>query len=101
MLQFSDDFIDKWEHLIAEVSKTEVPLECLKKVVIKLHNKRQRTINLQLLKRQGLDTEEIETVLSRTLHELNDDIRDIEFIVDVTEVAKIVQPRTDKLLNGL
>lgn len=100
-MQFSDEFLLKWEHIIAEVTKTEVPLECIKKVVIKLHGKKQKTINLATLKRQGLDIEEVEVVLSRTLSELGDEVRDIDFVVDVTEVAKIVQPETDKLLKDL
>ena len=100
-MQFSDEFLLKWEHIIAEVTKTEVPLECIKKVVIKLHGKKQKTINLATLKRQGLDIDELEVVLTRTLTELGDEVRDIDFVVDVTEVAKIVQPETDKLLEKL
>jgi hypothetical protein len=98
---FSDEFLQQWEHIIDEVNKTEVPLECIKKVVIRLHGKKQRTINLATLKKQGLDMNELEIVLSRTLTELGDEVRDIDFVVDVTEVAKLVQPETDKLLNGL
>jgi hypothetical protein len=100
-MQFSDEFLLKWEHIIAEVTKTEVPLDCIKKVVIKLHGKKQRTINLATLKRQGLDIEEVEVILSRTLSELGEEVLDIDFVVDVTEVAKIVQPETDKLLKDL
>lgn len=100
-MQFSDEFLEKWEHIIAEVTKTEVPLECIKKVVIKLHSKKQRTINLATLKRQGLDIDDLEVVLSRTLSELGEEVRDIDFVVDVTEVAKLIQPETDKLLEKL
>ena len=100
-MQFSDEFLAKWEHIVSEVTKTEVPLECIKKVVIKLHGKKQQTVNLATLKRQGLDIEEVEIILSRKLSELGDEVRDIDFVVDVTEVAKIVQPETDKLLEKL
>ena len=100
-MPFSDEFFQQWEHIIDEVNKTEVPLECIKKVVIRLHGKKQRTINLATLKKQGLDMNELEIVLSRTLTELGDEVRDIDFVVDVTEVAKLVQPETDKLLNGI
>ena len=100
-MPFSDEFLQQWEHIIDEVNKTEVPLECIKKVVIRLHGKKQRTINLATLKKQGLDMDELEIVLSRTLTELGDEVRDIDFVVDVTEVAKLVQPETDKLLNGI
>jgi hypothetical protein len=100
-MPFSDEFLAMWEHIIEEVHKTEVPLECIKKVVIKLHGKRQRTINLQTLRRQGLDSEELETVLTRTLLELDDQVQDVEFLVDIGAVAELVQPETDKLLNNL
>jgi hypothetical protein len=100
-MPFSDEFLAMWEHIIEEVHKTEVPLECIKKVVIKLHGKRQRTINLQTLRRQGLGNDELETILTRTLLELDDQVRDVEFVVDIGAVAELVQPETDKLLNNL
>jgi hypothetical protein len=100
-MPFSDEFFQQWEHIIEEVNKTEVPLECIKKVVIRLHDRKQKTINLSTLRRQGLDLEEVEIVLTRTLTELGDAVRDIDFVVDVTEVAKLVQPQTDKLLKDL
>jgi regulator of sigma D len=100
-MPFSNEFLAMWEHIIDEVHKTEIPLECIKKVVIKLHGKKQRTINLQTLRRQGLDNEDLEIVLSRTLSELGDQVRDLEFLVDIAAVAEIVQPETDKLLSNL
>jgi len=100
-MPFSDEFIQQWEHIIEEVNKTEVPLECIKKVVIRLGDRKQKTINLSTLRKQGLDLEEVEIVLTRTLTELGDTVRDIDFVVDVSEVAKMVQPETDKLLKDL
>ena len=100
-MPFSDEFLAMWEHIIDEVHKTEIPLECIKKVVIKLHSKKQRTINLQTLRRQGLNSEDLEIIMSRTLSELGDQVRDVEFLVDVGAVAEMVQPETDKLLNNL
>ena len=100
-MQFSDEFLDKWEHLVAEVNKTEVPLECIKKVIVRLEGKKQRTINLHVLRKQGLDFEEIEMVLTRTLAEFGDQVRDLDFVIDITAVAEIVQPETDKLLKDL
>jgi hypothetical protein len=100
-MQFSDEFLDKWEHIINEVQMTEVPLECIKKVVIRLQDKKQKTVNLATLRKQGLDIDEIEIVLTRTLTEIGDQVRDIDFVVDAGLVAEMVQPETDKLLNGL
>jgi hypothetical protein len=48
-----------------------------------------------------MSVDEIEVMLTRTLAELDDEIRDIDFVVDVGAVASLVQPETNKILNGL
>jgi len=100
-MQIDKNFLDQWEHIIQDVTKTDVPLECIKKAVIKLQGKRQKTINIHTLLRQGLSLEEIETVMTRTFSELEGEIVDIDFVVDISSVAKIIQPETDKLLSKL
>lgn len=100
-MQFSDEFLDKWELIISEVNKTDIPLECIKKVIIRLSDRKQRTLNLTTLKKQGLDMDEIESVVTRTLTELGDEVRDVDFVIDITAVAALVQPETDKLLSSL
>jgi hypothetical protein len=90
-----------WENLVSEVNATEVPLECIKKVLIKLEGGKQRTINLHTLKRQGLDFDEIETALIRTINEYGDQIRNLEYVIDAAMVAEMLQPATDKLLEKL
>lgn len=100
-MQLSDEFLEQWDHIISGVDKTEVPLECINKIVIRLQGGRQKTINLAKLKRDGFDLEEIESYLTRNLIELGDLVRDIDFLVDVNAVARLVQPETDKLLKDL
>ena len=101
MQQFSEDFLDRWEHIINEVNKTDVPIECIKKIVIKLESKKQKTINMNTLKKQGLDWDEIEVVVNRTLASFGDDVYSVDFIVDAGAVAELIQPETDKLLKSL
>ena len=40
-------------------------------------------------------------MMTRTLTELGDAVRDVDFILDVGVIATIVQPETDKLLKDL
>lgn len=101
MSSLNDDQIRRWERLISEVNATEVPLECIKKVLIKLEGGRQRTINLHILRRQGLDFDAIETALMKTLEEYGDSIRNLEYVIDAVTVAEMLQPATDKLLEKL
>jgi hypothetical protein len=100
-MQPIDDLLDQWELIISEVNKTDVPLECIKKIVIKLTEGKQRTINLHTLLKQGLALEEIEALVTRTFSELDSQIRDVDFVVDIKSVAALVQPETDKILGKL
>jgi hypothetical protein len=93
--------LDRWERIIADVTKTDIPLECIKKVVIKLKGGRQKTINLHTLKKQGLELEEMESMLTRTFNDMDHEIHDVDFVVDVEAVADLVQPETDKLLDKI
>jgi hypothetical protein len=100
-MQHNDDFLGRWEQIVAEVNKTDIPLECIKKVVIKLTGGRQKTINLHTLKKQGLELEEMEAMLTRTFNDMDHEIRDVDFVVDVSSVADLIQPETDKLLGKI
>jgi hypothetical protein len=100
-MQLNLDLLDKWEHIIADVSKTDVPLECIKKVVIKLKGGKQKTVNVAMLRRNGVAFEDIEVILNTTFHDLEDAIRDVDFVVDISSVAELIQPETDKILGNL
>ena len=97
----SPDFIEKWEHILEDVDKNKIPVEFIKKLVIKLQGKKQHTINIEKFISQGLDPEQIEDIVSRKLQELDDMVVGVEFILNVQNIADAVQPETDKLLNRL
>jgi hypothetical protein len=100
-MQPIDTLLDQWELIVQEVNKTDVPLECIKKIVIKLVNGRQRTINVHSLTKQGLTIDDIEQLVTRTFTEMDHEIKDVDFVVDIKSVAELVQPETDKLLGKL
>jgi hypothetical protein len=97
----SPEFIEKWEHILEDIEKNKVPVQFIKKLIIKLQGKRQQTINIEKFLSQGLDPEQIEEAISRKLHELDDQITSVEFILNVQAIADTVQPETDKLLGKL
>ena len=96
-----DELVDQWEIIVKEVNKTDVPLECIKKIIIKLNSGKQKTINLHTLIKQGLQIEDIESLVSRTFAEMDAEIKDVDFVVDIKSVAALVQPETDKILGKL
>lgn len=97
----SPDVFKGWEHIVEDVEKTKVPVEFIKKLIFKLSGRRQRTMNIQHLIKQGLEADEIEELVQRKLEELDDDMVSVEFILDIHTIANIVQPETDSLLKRL
>jgi hypothetical protein len=100
-MPLSEEFLAKWDHIISEVEKTQVPLKCINKMVIRIAGGKQKTINLSRLRRDGLDDDEIEEIMNRNLNILGESVNNIDFILDVNTVAGIIQPATDKLLKSL
>ena len=97
----SPDFIKQWEHILEDVEKQKIPIEFIKKLVIKLRGKRQQTINVKRFLDQGLDPDQIENAVSKKLAELDEEILSVEFVLNVESIAETVQPETDKLLGKL
>lgn len=95
------EFIKKWEHILEDVEKSRVPVQFIKKIVIRMVGKKQHTINIQNLLKQGLSPDEVEEVVSRKLNELDPLITSFEFILNVESIAETVQPQTDKILGNL
>ena len=95
------EYIRKWEHILEDVEKSKVPVQFIKKIVVRLAGKKQHTINIQALLKQGLETGEVEEIISRKLNELDPLITSFEFVLNVETIAETVQPETDKLLGNL
>jgi hypothetical protein len=97
----SPEFIEKWEHILEDVEKNKIPVQFIKKLIVKLQGKRQQTINIEKFLQQGLDPDQVEDAVSRKLNELDDQIVSVEFILNVQNIADTVQPETDRLLGKL
>lgn len=97
----SPEIFEKWEHIVNDVEKTKIPVEFIRKLVLKLNGRRQRTINIQQLLRQGFAGEEVEEAITRKLQEYDEDMIGIEFVLDIEGIAQTVQPETDKMLKNL
>jgi hypothetical protein len=97
----SPELFERWEHIVEDVEKTKVPVEFIKKLILKLHGRKQRTINVQTLLKQGLEPDEIEEIVVRKLDEYDDEMISIEFVLDIENIAETVQPHTDKILKNL
>lgn len=93
----SPEVFKKWQQIVESVDKTRIPVEFIKKLVVRLPNRKQKTINIKSLFNQGLDVDEVEQVVTKRLEEY-DDLLGVEFILDIEGIAEIVQHSTNELL---
>lgn len=97
----SPEILQKWERIVNDVEKTKIPVEFIQKLVIKLNGRRQRTINIRSMIKQGLDSDEIEEQVTQKLQEFDEQMIGIDFVLDIEGIASIVQPETDRMLKNL
>ena len=100
-MQLDHDFLKQWEQIINDVDKDHCPFSCVKKVVFKTVDRKQKTINLRSLRKQGFDDDTIENAVTQFIEENEEAIASMELVLDVEAVAELIQPETDKLLKGI
>ena len=92
--------LDKWKMVIDTIDQDMIPIDCVKKVIFKLKNGKQKTLNLSTLRKQGLDIEDIEVVVNKNMSSITDrGIAKLDFVVDVNAVAARIEPLTKRYLD--
>lgn len=97
----SPEFVQKWEHILEDVEKNKIPVQFIRKIIIKLKGKKQQTINIEKFLQQGLESDQVEELISKRLNELDELVVSIEFVLNVQSIADTVQPATDEFLRNL
>lgn len=92
---------DKWQHIINDVAKPDVPINMLERIIVHLIDGTKVNVDISGLLADGGDPDVIEQHIQHKLDELDSYIDDIDLYVDLQEVAKTVQPYTDKILSKL
>ena len=92
---------DKWEKLLKEVHKEQVPIDVLRYITVNLIDGASVDINIAELLVKGADPLYVEQLINDRLDELGEYILDVDFHIDVGSVSKVIQPFTDELLKNL
>ena len=87
-----------WEEIVNTIEKDQIPASCLKRVTINLLDGKKKRLNIAKYREQGMKEDEIEESMGKYFFMLNDVIRNVDFIVDVNAVERLVQPMTNELL---
>ena len=92
---------EKWNKILKDVEKKEVPVNLLDSITVNLVDGTSVDINIKELLAEGMTPEEIEQSLNEKLTALDHIIHDLDFFVNVNDVASAVQPITDNFLKDL
>lgn len=92
---------DQWRNIIRDVEKQNVPIDLLLSITVNLLDGTKVNIDIKQLLSSGIDHEELETLLNQKLQALDAFIHDVNYYVSIDDVARTVQPLTDKILKDL
>ena len=94
--------LEQWKQVIDSIDQDIIPIDVVKKVVFKLQNGKQKTINLSTLRKQGLDIEDIEVVVNKHMAIITEQgIVKLDFVVDINAVADRIEPLPKGYLEKL
>lgn len=91
----------KWEKLLKEVHKEQVPIGVLLYITVNLKDGTSVDVNIAEMIDEGQDPALIEKLINAKLEALDDIIKDVDFHISVDAVSKVIQPFTDQLLKDL
>jgi hypothetical protein len=91
----------RWRQILNEVDKLQAPISVLECIIVMLKDGTQVNINIQELLHEGFTPDYLEDEINRRLEELEFLIENVDFHINVEDVAKTVQPVTDSLLKNL
>ena len=96
---FSDDFYNRWEHLISTVEISEIPLRLIREVSVTFNNGDITIFDVAHMLQSGHDVEVIEDTLEDFLEEHDDEVDRVDFFMNLLALAEEVDAKTSKLLD--
>lgn len=90
-----------WQDIVKGVDKKEVPVDILQRIIVRLVDGTDLSIDIKQLLDDGNPPEEIEELLNNKFQDLDEYIENVDFFIDIDKVVDTVQPETDKVLKDL
>jgi uncharacterized membrane-anchored protein YjiN (DUF445 family) len=91
----------RWQDIVRAVDKKEVPVDVLERIVVKLIDGTDLSIDIKQLLADGQHADDIEELLNTKFADLDEFIDTVDFFIDLDKVVNTVQPATDKMLKNL
>ena len=98
-LNFSEDFYERWEHLISSIEITNVPIRFIKEIVVIFKDENTTIFDVADMINNHHDMTAVENHIEDFLDAHDDDIDCVDFHINLTAIADEVEPKTNKLLD--
>jgi hypothetical protein len=96
---FSNEFFDRWEHLISSVEISDVPIRFIKEVSAIFNDGQSHRFDINTMLSKGMEFSDIETIIENYLEVFSNEIECVDFHLNVSAIAKEVENHTNKLLD--
>jgi hypothetical protein len=96
---FSDEFYDRWEHLISTIEISDVPMRFIREVEVTFRNGDKTHFDITAMISNGNKPQLIETKIEEYLEHNDPDIERVDFHINIPAVATEIERKTNKLLD--
>ena len=90
-----------WKTILEDVDKKEIPVEVMERLTVNMVDGTKLEINIREMIRNGDDPDVLHAALQKKLDEMEKNINDIDFHINIDAVVNTIQPVTDKILKDL
>jgi len=91
----------RWREILKDIDKDEIPVDLLLAIHVHLIDGTEISINIKELLAEYDSPGTVESILDEKLKNIDEYISNIDFYVNIDDVAKTVQPITDRILKDL
>lgn len=96
---FSNEFYNKWEHLINDVEVSEVPMRFIKEVIVYFESGDTVEFDIGAMMDSGNPADIIEEEVEAFLSANDEYINNVDFHINIPAVADEINNKTSKLLD--
>jgi hypothetical protein len=96
---FSDEFYDRWEHLLSTVEIVDVPMRFIKEVEVTFNSGDKTCFDISSMISNGNKPQKIENKIEDYLQSNDHDIERVDFHINIPAVATEIERKTNKLLD--
>lgn len=90
-----------WQNIIKDIHTERVPISIVKTISLLLIDGTQVEINIDELLNEGIEHESLEEHIQLKFNELGPYIKNINFNINIKDIAEKVQPQTNEILKKI